>query len=86
MPDYIDSWSTRSGNKLLVEILKCMVPQWKDGPREWQAGCEGNIMDGRDVLAITATGDGKTALNTGTHLSQITNPLRKILSALLYRR
>ncbi|KAJ7712857.1 hypothetical protein B0H16DRAFT_1247669, partial [Mycena metata] len=46
----------------LKQIVVKKVFQWTGGLRDWQATVIAWILDGEDVLCITATGDGKSAL------------------------
>ncbi|KDQ19566.1 hypothetical protein BOTBODRAFT_102416, partial [Botryobasidium botryosum FD-172 SS1] len=56
------TWASGQGLRKLKTILLIKVPKWPDGPYEWQLICVAQVLDGKDVLAITATGDGKSAL------------------------
>jgi superfamily II DNA/RNA helicase len=38
------------------------IPEWEGGLHEWQLIVIAWILDGGDVLCITATGDGKSAI------------------------
>ncbi|KAJ7759723.1 P-loop containing nucleoside triphosphate hydrolase protein [Mycena maculata] len=55
-------WQTESGRALIRKIVAEKIPEWKDGLHDWQVIIIAWILDGEDVLCITATGDGKSAL------------------------
>ncbi|KAK7016659.1 P-loop containing nucleoside triphosphate hydrolase protein [Favolaschia claudopus] len=55
-------WQTRYGQSVIQDVVKKRIPAWKDGLFEWQLTIVAWILDGEDVLCITATGDGKSAL------------------------
>jgi superfamily II DNA/RNA helicase len=38
------------------------IPEWTGGLHDWQLDVVAWILDGEDVLCITATGDGKSAI------------------------
>ncbi|KAK7028581.1 P-loop containing nucleoside triphosphate hydrolase protein [Favolaschia claudopus] len=57
-------WQTRYGQSVIQAIVKKRIPAWKDGLFAWQLTIVAWILDGEDVLCITATGDGKSALFT----------------------
>jgi ATP-dependent helicase YprA (DUF1998 family) len=38
------------------------IPQWTGGLHDWQITIVASIFEGEDVLCVTATGDGKSAL------------------------
>jgi hypothetical protein len=44
--------------------VKKKIPAWKDGLFPWQLDIVAWVLDGEDVLCVTATGDGKSALFT----------------------
>ncbi|KAJ7716919.1 hypothetical protein B0H16DRAFT_1800505 [Mycena metata] len=54
-------WQTEEGRAIIKQIV-VKVPQWTGGLRDWQATVIAWILDGEDVLCITATGDEKSAL------------------------
>ncbi|KAI0072463.1 P-loop containing nucleoside triphosphate hydrolase protein [Panus rudis PR-1116 ss-1] len=56
-----DGWSSPEGLKLLKDILKRLIPAWKDGPHDWQIKVTANILDGKDTYLVAACGEGKTA-------------------------
>ncbi|KAJ6462879.1 hypothetical protein C8R45DRAFT_777966, partial [Mycena sanguinolenta] len=61
----IPSWMSLEGAAALKSIVASQIPEWKDGLRERQAQpilLILRILDGRDVVLCTATGDGKSAL------------------------
>ncbi|KAJ7035826.1 hypothetical protein C8F04DRAFT_954413, partial [Mycena alexandri] len=57
-------WQTPLGHATIQRIVKAKIPSWKDGLFTWQLTIVAWILDGEDVLCITATGDGKSALFT----------------------
>ncbi|KAJ7182392.1 P-loop containing nucleoside triphosphate hydrolase protein, partial [Mycena crocata] len=52
------------GYATIQRIVKAKIPGWKDGLHRWQLIIVAWILDGEDVLCVTATGDGKSALFT----------------------
>ncbi|KAJ7430782.1 P-loop containing nucleoside triphosphate hydrolase protein [Mycena latifolia] len=57
-------WQTPLGHKIIQRIVKAKIPGWKNGLHHWQLIIVAWILDGEDVLCVTATGDGKSALFT----------------------
>ncbi|KAJ7627874.1 hypothetical protein B0H17DRAFT_909704, partial [Mycena rosella] len=55
-------WQTERGRTTIQQIVATKIPQWAGGLRDWQVTVIAWILDGEDVLCITATGDGKSAL------------------------
>jgi superfamily II DNA helicase RecQ len=55
-------WQTERGRTTIQQIVATKIPQWASGLRDWQVTVIAWILDGEDVLCITATGDGKSAL------------------------
>ncbi|KAJ7602745.1 P-loop containing nucleoside triphosphate hydrolase protein [Mycena polygramma] len=55
-------WQTTEGHALIRKIVKEKIPQWTGGLHDWQVIVVAWILDGEDVLCITATGDGKSAI------------------------
>ncbi|KAJ7105861.1 P-loop containing nucleoside triphosphate hydrolase protein [Mycena epipterygia] len=55
-------WQTELGRATIRRIVAEKIPQWTGGLHEWQVIIVSWILDGEDVLCITATGDGKSAL------------------------
>ncbi|KAJ7774507.1 hypothetical protein DFH07DRAFT_767214 [Mycena maculata] len=55
-------WQTPEGHAIIQKIVKEQIPQWTDGLHDWQVMVVAWILDGGDVLCITATGDGKSAI------------------------
>ncbi|KAJ7768789.1 hypothetical protein B0H16DRAFT_1715982 [Mycena metata] len=53
---------TEEGRAIIKQIVVKKVPRWTGGLRDWQAAVIAWILDGEDVLCITATGEGKSAL------------------------
>ncbi|KAF7344820.1 ATP-dependent DNA helicase RecQ [Mycena venus] len=49
---------------MLANSAWTRIPGWKDGLFRWQLTIVVWILDGEDVLCVTATGDGKSALFT----------------------
>ncbi|KAJ6580111.1 hypothetical protein DFH09DRAFT_870781, partial [Mycena vulgaris] len=46
----------------IQQIVATKIPQWTGGLRDWQVTVIAWILDGEDVLCITVTGDGESAL------------------------
>jgi superfamily II DNA/RNA helicase len=57
-------WQTPRGHAIIQRIVKAKIPGWKDGLFRWQLIIVAWILDGEEVLCVTATGDGKSALFT----------------------
>ncbi|KAJ6578934.1 hypothetical protein B0H10DRAFT_1836187 [Mycena sp. CBHHK59/15] len=55
-------WQTPLGHATIQRIVKAKIPDWKQGLYRWQLTIIAWILDGEDVLCVTATGDGKSAL------------------------
>ena len=55
-------WQSELGHSYIRSIVAEKVPQWPDGLHDWQLINIAWILDGEDVLCITATGDGKSAI------------------------
>ncbi|KAJ6573465.1 hypothetical protein DFH09DRAFT_1312168 [Mycena vulgaris] len=53
---------TEHGRTTIQQIVAMKIPQWTGGHRDWQVTVIAWILDGEDVLCITAMGDGKSAL------------------------
>ncbi|KAJ6548111.1 hypothetical protein DFH09DRAFT_1504583 [Mycena vulgaris] len=54
-------WQSPVGRETIQEIIKKVVPIWKDGLRPVQEDLTSAIMVGDDLLFCTATGGGKSA-------------------------
>ncbi|KAI0077292.1 hypothetical protein K474DRAFT_1578499, partial [Panus rudis PR-1116 ss-1] len=54
-------WSSPEGMKTLKSILQRLIPQWPNGPYDWQLQVTAAMLDGDDQIVVTACGDGKTA-------------------------
>ncbi|KAJ7906435.1 hypothetical protein B0H13DRAFT_2333469 [Mycena leptocephala] len=54
-------WLSQIGRKPIQQIVKKLIPAWKDGRRGVQEDLVSAILDGDDILCCTATGDGKSA-------------------------
>ncbi|THU99819.1 hypothetical protein K435DRAFT_855312 [Dendrothele bispora CBS 962.96] len=50
------------GREVLKSIVKKLIPQWPNGLHNFQLDSLPIILDNEDLFAITATGDGKSAL------------------------
>ncbi|KAI0079911.1 P-loop containing nucleoside triphosphate hydrolase protein, partial [Panus rudis PR-1116 ss-1] len=62
MTDLVEEcWSSPDGKKYLTELLKQLIPQWENGPHDWQVDTTACLLDGDDQLLIAACGEGKTA-------------------------
>ncbi|KAJ7089958.1 P-loop containing nucleoside triphosphate hydrolase protein [Mycena epipterygia] len=55
-------WQTPEGHAIIRKIVKEKIPEWTEGLHDWQVIVVAWILDGGDVLCITATGDGKSAI------------------------
>ncbi|KAJ6471023.1 P-loop containing nucleoside triphosphate hydrolase protein [Mycena sanguinolenta] len=55
-------WQTETGYATIRRIVSEKIPQWTGGLHEWQVTVVAWILDGEDVLCVTTTGDGKSAL------------------------
>ncbi|KAJ7106981.1 hypothetical protein C8R44DRAFT_637810, partial [Mycena epipterygia] len=53
-----------AGHAAIQRIVKAKIPGWENDLHKWQFIIVAWILDGEDVLCITATGDGKSALLT----------------------
>ncbi|THU91468.1 hypothetical protein K435DRAFT_841004 [Dendrothele bispora CBS 962.96] len=58
----ISYYQSNQGQEALKSIVKKLIPQWSNGLRDFQAESIPLILDNQDLFAITATGDGKSAL------------------------
>ncbi|THU95226.1 P-loop containing nucleoside triphosphate hydrolase protein [Dendrothele bispora CBS 962.96] len=56
------AFSSNEGQQVLNNIVKKRIPQWGLGLRPFQLESIPLILDNLDLFAITATGDGKSAL------------------------
>ncbi|KAF9048057.1 P-loop containing nucleoside triphosphate hydrolase protein [Hymenopellis radicata] len=63
MPAFV-SWNSPEGKAAVKRIVVKRIPDWTDGLHERQEEPTLLILDGKDVLLCTATGDGKSALFT----------------------
>jgi len=54
-------WQDPEGIDTINTIIKKLVPNWTNGLHAVQLELVSAILDGRDVLCCTATGDGKSA-------------------------
>ncbi|EEB88771.1 hypothetical protein MPER_13216 [Moniliophthora perniciosa FA553] len=71
------SFRSVEGLKALDDIVKTRIPQWSNGLRQFQRESISTILDQVDLMCITATGDGKSALFAVpilVHLEIIRNP------------
>ncbi|KAK7051697.1 P-loop containing nucleoside triphosphate hydrolase protein [Favolaschia claudopus] len=58
-----DRWRSSSGRRTVSEIVKKLIPQWKNGLHDFQLDLIVRILDGEDLLCCIATGAGKSALS-----------------------
>ncbi|KAF5344533.1 hypothetical protein D9758_016475 [Tetrapyrgos nigripes] len=56
------SFRSSEGQQALRTIVMKLIPHWPTGLREFQSESISHILDNQDLFAITATGDGKSAL------------------------
>ncbi|KAJ6575914.1 hypothetical protein B0H10DRAFT_2443904 [Mycena sp. CBHHK59/15] len=61
-PSQGQKWQTEHGRTTIQQIVATKIPQWTGGLCDSQVTVIAWILDGEDVLCITATGDGKSAL------------------------
>jgi superfamily II DNA/RNA helicase len=54
-------WQDPVGLETINEIVKKIVPTWTNGLHPVQLEVVSGILDGKDILCCTATGDGKSA-------------------------
>lgn len=52
-------WQSPVGLKKLEDLVSPSLPFI---PKPWQLECSARLLDGQDVLCLSATGDGKSAL------------------------
>ncbi|KAF8054718.1 hypothetical protein FPV67DRAFT_1371553, partial [Lyophyllum atratum] len=55
-------WQSEIRQATIQRIVKLLIPGWTDGLHDWQMDLVSRILDGEDVLASTAIGDGKSAV------------------------
>lgn len=55
-------WQSSIGLQTIKTIVRKRIPQWENGLYDWQLEIVAKILDGEDVLVVTATGDGKSAI------------------------
>ncbi|KAJ6478885.1 P-loop containing nucleoside triphosphate hydrolase protein [Mycena sanguinolenta] len=55
-------WKNPPGVRTVTEIIKKLVPQWKNGLYPTQLNLVVRILDGEDIFCSMATGGGKSAL------------------------
>ncbi|KAI0309895.1 hypothetical protein OF83DRAFT_1043403, partial [Amylostereum chailletii] len=56
-----DRWSTSEGRLHLKFILDEAIPQWPNGPHDWQVEVTSNLLDQHHQLLVAGCGEGKTA-------------------------
>jgi len=57
----VPHWQDPAGLETINIIVKKLIPKWMNGLHEVQLDFVSAILDGKDVLCCTATGDGKSA-------------------------
>ncbi|KAJ7142578.1 P-loop containing nucleoside triphosphate hydrolase protein [Mycena epipterygia] len=55
-------WRDPQGRRMVTQIVKKEIPQWKDGLYPSQETIVIRVLDGEDVLCCMATGSGKSAM------------------------
>ena len=55
-------WTSTEGQDFVRELVTELIPQWKDGPREFQSWSWVRSLDGVIQFVFMASGGGKTAL------------------------
>lgn len=56
-----ECWSSTDGKTSIKTILTAALPQWTNGPRDWQVNATAAVLDGHDQLLVAGCGEGKTA-------------------------
>ena len=72
------TWTSQEGSDTLKKVVSRRIPQWEDGLRDFQGEWTPLILDGQNLVAFTATGDGKSTLfilPILVHLELSTNPI-----------
>ena len=59
--NWLHRWQDPVGLETLNVIVKKTVPAWTNGLNPFQLEVVSGILDGKDILCCTATGDGKSA-------------------------
>ena len=57
-------WQDLIGLETIQIIVKKVIPTWTDGLHQVQLKLVSAVLDGRNILCCTATGDGKSAAFT----------------------
>ena len=57
----VPRWQDPAGLETINTIVKKLIPTWTNGLHAVQLDLVSAILDGKDVLCCTATGDGKSA-------------------------
>ena len=57
----VPRWQDPAGLETINIIVKKLIPKWTNGLHEVQLNLVSAILDGKDVLCCTATGNGKSA-------------------------
>ncbi|KII84820.1 hypothetical protein PLICRDRAFT_117195, partial [Plicaturopsis crispa FD-325 SS-3] len=55
-------WQGQLGKTTIQLISKAQAADWPDALYDWQLHLVARILDSDDILAVTATGDGKSAV------------------------
>lgn len=58
-----NGWSSPQGLRDLKEILSRLLPQWPQGPYDWQVERTALVLDGVNQFVVIECGGGKTALS-----------------------
>ncbi|KAI0054732.1 P-loop containing nucleoside triphosphate hydrolase protein [Artomyces pyxidatus] len=58
-----ETWSSPQGLETLRNMLRSLIPQWNNGPYEYQLNSTAAILDRRKQIVVAACGEGKTALS-----------------------
>ncbi|KAF5319072.1 hypothetical protein D9758_018977 [Tetrapyrgos nigripes] len=72
-----DNWTSQQGLEAIKHVVSECIPSWRNGLRDWQLESISTILSRRNLFAIAATGDGKSALYTVpilAHLEIAKNP------------
>ena len=57
-----DTWSSPNGQQSLQLILCSLLPEWPNGPHDWQVKATACILNRQKQLVVAACGEGKTAI------------------------
>lgn len=58
-----EGWSSPNGLTDLKTILTRLLPQWPQGPYDWQVKLTAKVLDGINEFVVVECGGGKTAIS-----------------------